>query len=117
MPLRLASFHGATWDYTLYSEGFLAPFASNGGLHDTVSSFISIDELIDHPTLDPAYVSIPDFVKQKNEKTEITTGKITPFALAYTIIVAAIIGSCVSDHVEENSIKWITCNSLLQYFH
>lgn len=82
MPLRLASFYGATWDYTLYSEGFLAPFPSNSGLHDSVSSFISINELINHSTLDPAYISIPDFVKWSSEKKELPSGKITPLALA-----------------------------------
>jgi hypothetical protein len=91
MPLRFASFHAGTWDYTLYSEGFLAPFTSNGGFHDSVSSFVSIDELIDHPTLDPAYISIPDFVKQKIEGKEIAAGKITPLMLA--------------DSLEENSKK------------
>lgn len=85
MPLRLASFHGATWDYTLYSEGFLAPFASNGGLHDTVSSFISIDELIDHPVLDPDYISIPDFIKWTNEEKKMPTHKITPLSLANSL--------------------------------
>jgi len=82
MPLRLASFHGATWDYALYSEGFLAPFTSNGGLHDTVSSFISIDELIDHPTLAPDYLSIPAFVSLTQEKKAIPAGYTTPLALA-----------------------------------
>jgi len=82
MPLRLASFHGATWDYSLYSEGFLAPFTSNGGLHDTVSSFISIDELIDHPTLDPDYISIPDYVKWSRENKLIPGNKISPLILA-----------------------------------
>lgn len=85
MPLRLASFHGATWDYTLYSEGFLAPFTSNGGLHDTVSSFISVDELIDHPTLDPNYVSISDYVKWNSENREMLAGKVTPLALANSL--------------------------------
>ena len=82
MPLRLASFHGSTWDYTLYSEGFLAPFTSNGGLHDTVSSFISIDELIDHPTLDPNYISIPDYVRSNGEKKEIVADRTTPLELS-----------------------------------
>lgn len=82
MPLRLASFHGSTWDYTLYSEGFLSPFTSNGGLHDTVSSFISIDELIDHTVLDPNYVSIPEYVNQTIEKKELAQGKISPLVLA-----------------------------------
>ena len=81
MPLKLASFHGSTWDYTLYSEGFLAPFASKG-LHDTVSSFISVDELIDHVTLDPNYVSIPDFVKGSYPKKAKT---VTPLALASSL--------------------------------
>lgn len=71
MPLRLASFHGATWDYTLYSEGFLAPRRS-GGLYEEVSPFISINEFIDHETLDSAYVSIPDYV------TSIINGETLP---------------------------------------
>jgi hypothetical protein len=82
MALRLASFHAATWDYTLYSEGFLAPFASNGGLHDTVSSFISVDELIRHPVLDPEYVSIEDFVDAGLRGDKFTNEKIDPLQLA-----------------------------------
>lgn len=61
MPLRLASFHAATWDYTLYSEGFLAPVQN--GFNDKVSPFISIDEFIRHRTLDPTYLSITDYVE------------------------------------------------------
>lgn len=60
MPLRLASFHGATWDYTLYCEGFLTPFASLAP-HDG-KPFLGIDEFIAGPTLDPRLVSIPEFV-------------------------------------------------------
>ncbi|MCW3089449.1 MAG: hypothetical protein JWP81_518 [Ferruginibacter sp.] len=82
MPLRLASFHRSTWDYTLYSEGFLSPFSSGNGLHDSISSFISIDELIDRPTLDPHYVSIPDFVKWNSENKSMLSGKLTPLQLA-----------------------------------
>jgi Glycosyl hydrolase family 20, domain 2 len=82
MPLRLASFYAATWDYTLYSEGFLAPFPANSGFHDDVSSFISIEELIDHPTLDPDYISIPGFVKASLEKKTLPAGKVSPLALA-----------------------------------
>lgn len=82
VPLHLASFHAATWDYTLYSEAFLAPFPSNGGMHDTISSFISIDELIHHRTLDPKYVSIEDYVEQTAEKQSFAVGQLTPIALA-----------------------------------
>ena len=82
MPLRLASFYAATWDYTLYSEGFLAPFPANSGFNDDVSAFISIEELIDHPTLDPNFVSIPDYVKMTLAKKTLPTGSISPLALA-----------------------------------
>lgn len=82
MPLRLASFFAGTWDYSLYSEGFLAPFPANGGLNDTVSSFISVDELIDHPILDPNYISISDYVKAVVENKAWAAGKITPSMLA-----------------------------------
>jgi hypothetical protein len=82
MPLRLASFYAATWDYTLYSEGFLAPFPANSGFHDNISSFISIEELINHPPLDPSYVSIPDYVKGIEAKKAFPVGKLTPLALA-----------------------------------
>jgi hypothetical protein len=82
MPLKLASFFAATWDYSLYSEGFLAPFAANAGLNDTVSSFISINELIDHPVLDPNYISIPDYVKAIINKKPLAKEKFTPLMLS-----------------------------------
>ncbi len=81
MPLRLASFFKATWDYTLYSEGFLSPMPT-GGLADNVSSFISIDELIDHTTLDPAYLSIKDHATLLQANKPVPTGKVSPLALA-----------------------------------
>ncbi|MEO6327886.1 MAG: hypothetical protein ABIO55_03095 [Ginsengibacter sp.] len=82
MPLKLASFFAATWDYSLYSEGFLAPFAANAGLHDSISSFISIDELIDHPVLDPKFISIKDYAKAIVENKAPDAAKITPLMLA-----------------------------------
>lgn len=63
MPLRLASFYGATWDYTLYAEGFCAPFRSPGHWDADGGPFISIEQFIDHPTLEPEYLSIRDFVE------------------------------------------------------
>jgi hypothetical protein len=81
MPLRLASFHAATWDYTLYSEGFLAPVASRG-LSDSISPFISILEFIDHETLDPTFLSIPDYVDQVVDGDTMPKKKVTPIELA-----------------------------------
>jgi len=80
MPLRLASFHRSTWDYTLYSEGFLAPVET--GYDDKVSPFISIDELIQHQTLDPTYMSIPDYVDSILGDKQIEQSLLTPMELA-----------------------------------
>ncbi|MGF1450752.1 MAG: hypothetical protein ACFB21_01595 [Opitutales bacterium] len=75
MPLRLASFHAATWDYTLYAEGFLTPFASQG--RHNGRAFLSVDELIEHPTLEPSWMSIQDFVAGKEPN-----GRTTPIEMA-----------------------------------
>jgi hypothetical protein len=61
VPLHLATFYKGTWDFTLYSEGFLAPWPS--GFDDGKSPFISIEELIRHETLDPGYLSIADYCR------------------------------------------------------
>ncbi len=61
VPLHLATFYKGTWDFTLYSEGFLAPWPS--GFDDEKSPFISIGELIRHETLDPRYLSIADYCR------------------------------------------------------
>jgi hypothetical protein len=81
MPLRLASLYKATWDFTLYAEGFLAPAAS-GGTFDGSSPFLSVNELIDHPALDPDSVSIKDFVAAEAAGRALPAGSVTPPALA-----------------------------------
>jgi hypothetical protein len=60
MPVELASLWAGTWDYTLYSEGFAAESPALG-LDDGASPLISVDELVDHRTLDSRYVSVADF--------------------------------------------------------
>ncbi len=83
MPLRLASFHRSTWDYTLYSEGFIeAEPASPDGAFDRSSPFISIDEFINHETLEPTILSIPDYVSKTINKEGTSPGMTTPLALA-----------------------------------
>ena len=54
--LRLASLYDSRWDFTLYSEGLLA-------LQGEHTNYIGVDALIKQPTLDPAYVSVADFVR------------------------------------------------------
>ena len=53
--LRLASLYDSRWDFTLYGEGFLA-------LQGDHTKYISVDQLIRQPVMDPDYVSVADFV-------------------------------------------------------
>jgi hypothetical protein len=73
-PLHIASFYQGTSDGTLYSEGFAAQRGREMQL-------ISIDQLINRPTLDPSYVSIADFVKAGRQAP---AGKTSPLKLADT---------------------------------
>jgi hypothetical protein len=83
MPLKLASFYRATWDYTLYAEGFLAPRpAGSDSCFDPSSSFISVEELICHETLDPALLSIGEFCRLEAENTPVPVSRISPLELA-----------------------------------
>ena len=77
MPLRLGSFYKGTWDFTLYSEGFSSVNAKSNPDH-----FIGLDDLIDHPVLDPDYISIPDFVKARRAGEPLAAEAVTPLHLA-----------------------------------
>lgn len=74
-PLRLASSFDFTWDFSLYSEGFLS-------LKDKTVSYIDIIRQIEQPVTEPSYVSIADFVKIKTSGGNFETGKVTPPMLA-----------------------------------
>ncbi|WP_439133324.1 hypothetical protein [Pseudomaricurvus sp.] len=74
-PLRLASLFNATWDHTLYSEGMLA-------LGDRTMDYISVDRLIQRPVLDPAYVSIADYVDTVIKGNTFSDDRVTPLDLA-----------------------------------
>lgn len=79
MPLKLASFYAASWDFTLYSEGFLANAPSRmKGLYDSISPFISVNEIIETTVLDTNLVSIKDFVSGAARATQ----KTSPLQLA-----------------------------------
>jgi hypothetical protein len=73
--LRLASLYDSKWDFTLYSEGFLA-------LQGDTTKYISVDRLINHPTMDPEYVSVGEYVKTMLEGGSYGAGVITPLFLA-----------------------------------
>ncbi len=83
VPLYLASFYKGTWDFTLYSEGFLAPWQA--GFDDQKSPFISIEELVKHETLDKRYLNIGQFCQMNRDSLPIGNQSITPLALAQKI--------------------------------
>jgi hypothetical protein len=69
--LRLASLYDSKWDFTLYSEGFLA-------LQGEETKYISVDALIEQPTLAPEYVSVKDYVQALKEGRSFGAGRVTP---------------------------------------
>ncbi|MGF7217627.1 hypothetical protein GGR92_003802 [Spirosoma lacussanchae] len=75
-PLRLASAFDFTWDFSLYSEGMMAHDA------DKNVSYISVNQQITQPTLDPTYVSVSDYVKTTNAGGSFGPDKMTPTRLA-----------------------------------
>jgi hypothetical protein len=77
VPLRLASSFDFTWDFSLYSEGFMA-------LDNTVKKveYISIERQITQPPIDPDYVSVLDYVKAVSQGKSFEKNKITPVILA-----------------------------------
>lgn len=73
--LRLASLYDSRWDFTLYSEGFLA-------LQGEYTRYIGVDALIAQPTMASEYVSVADYVAGKRAGGGFAAGRVTPPALA-----------------------------------
>jgi len=76
-PLRLASSFDCSWDFTLYSEGFMALNPDKKRVE-----YINVGWQINHPPLDTDYVSIADYVKNISLNKNFGKNKITPPALA-----------------------------------
>ena len=74
-PLRIASLFNSTWDHTLYSEGMMA-------LGDPAMEYIGVDRLIAQPVLDPAYVSVADYVAATTKGETFAANRVTPPILA-----------------------------------
>lgn len=76
-PLRLASSFDFTWDFSLYSEGFMA-------LDNTVKrvDYITVDRQIKQPPIDPDYVSVMDYVNTISSGGSFEKNRITPLVLA-----------------------------------
>ena len=74
-PLRLASLFNSTWDHTLYSEGMM-------WLNSPAMDYIGADDLIGHEVLDPAYVSVGDYVAATAAGKSFGADRMTPPILA-----------------------------------
>ncbi|UFH52833.1 hypothetical protein [Spirosoma sp. KNUC1025] len=79
-PLRLASSFDFTWDFSLYSEGMMG-FDANKNV-----AYISVNQQISQPTLDPTYVSVSDYVKTTAAGGSFSKEKITPPMLANILV-------------------------------
>jgi len=73
--LMLASLYDSKWDFTLYSEGFLA-------LQGEYTKYIGVDALINQPTMDPSYESVRDYVQKMQAGGEPFSKKVPPHGLA-----------------------------------
>lgn len=87
VPLRIASFVYNTWDYTLHAEGFIqgvcGGFGRGARFDKGAKGFISLENLIYTPTLDPTLQSITAFVSMSKKSPWSTNSSLTsPLALA-----------------------------------
>ncbi|MCF3650683.1 hypothetical protein [Synoicihabitans lomoniglobus] len=69
--LRLASLYDSRWDFTLYSEGFLA-------LQGETTKYIGVDALIKQGTMASEYVSVGDYVTATLAGESFAAERITP---------------------------------------
>jgi hypothetical protein len=73
--LRLASLYDSRWDFTLYSEGFLA-------LQGDSARYISVDRLIEQPTMASEYVPVREYVETTLKGGTFDEKRVTPPELA-----------------------------------
>ncbi|MGY6543230.1 glycoside hydrolase family 20 zincin-like fold domain-containing protein [Arthrospiribacter ruber] len=69
--LKIGSLYDSRWDFTLYGEGLMALIGDE-------TQYISANNLINQPTLDPNYVSVKDYVDGIKAGESFGLGKITP---------------------------------------
>ncbi|MBV5348095.1 hypothetical protein JZU61_00230, partial [bacterium] len=80
VPLVIGSWQNATWDFSLYSEGFL--YSTKNSDNKKVQKLIPLTDMADKVPMDPAYMSIADFLATENN---IPQRKISPLHLADSV--------------------------------
>ena len=76
VPLVIASWQNATWDFSLYSEGMLRSVIID---NKKSLKLISLDDMAEKMPMEPAYLSIAEFLANENN---VGVGRISPFHLA-----------------------------------
>jgi len=76
VPLVIASWQNATWDFSVYSEGMLQSVMIN---NKKALKLISLEDMADKTPMEPAYLSVVDFLANENN---VPKNKILPFHLA-----------------------------------
>ena len=79
VPLVIASWQNATWDFSLYSEGMLHTVVKD---NKKSLKLISLDDMAEKMPMEPAYLSIAEFLAKENN---VPKGKISPIHLADSI--------------------------------
>lgn len=75
VPLIIASFWNATWDFTLYSEGML-------GMENNEIKLISLQQMSEKQPMEPSFMSITEYLENGEMPV---AGKISPIQLADSI--------------------------------
>jgi hypothetical protein len=76
VPLVIGSWQNASWDFSLYSEGYLY---STKIKDKKVQKLIPLTDMAEKSPMEPAYLSIADFLANENG---VPAGKISPYHLA-----------------------------------
>jgi hypothetical protein len=76
VPLAIASWQNATWDFSLYSEGFLHSVKIDD---KKALKLISLEDMAEQIPMEPAYLSINEFLQNENN---VHKNRISPIHLA-----------------------------------
>lgn len=84
MPMALGSFHSATTDFTLYSEGFVSATYKLG--FDDGKSFISVDDLCNCKPISDKILSMNAYADKLFKNESISDEYTTPLQIAQNLI-------------------------------
>ncbi|WP_284646505.1 alpha-glucuronidase family glycosyl hydrolase [Paenibacillus silviterrae] len=105
MPRTLASYIRFTWDFTLYSEGFISTDRSE---FNEGKAFISLQDLMASPTSDPTYLSIRAYVDRVLSGQSMD-GFVTPLQAASKLETNATEALALLDSIPHTALTTLDC--------